>query len=168
MTTNRSTKFMIPKNELYYWDEAEQVMKPLVDIDGIVQVKGQVQAQVTSSDIMQPIDIQSHYQQTIQTQSASMIAPSGYSIPATYLDSNGFDKIAISLVNDATTACGVHVYWSHDGTTLHGADYGLLPNAVRKDGVAIADTKARYFKVVLVNYDTTAPHTMSAWAYLKA
>jgi hypothetical protein len=124
-------------------------------------------ANIQSNGIL-PTDIQSRLQQTIQTHNAVSVAISGSSVESSYHDCDGYDKIAITFMNDAATTSAANIYWSNDGTTAHAYEYNIIPsNTTQKKG-AITDTKARYFKVEVVNGDGAASHTMSAWAYLKA
>jgi len=120
---------------------------------------------ITGSDVMQPVDIQSHYQQTIQTHAGVMVAPSVGS-GSVWLDTTGFNEIAFTIANDATTATSIDVTWSHDGTSTHGVEYGVIPGTPRYKAISMA-TKARYVKLTITNTDTAA-HTVSAYAYLKA
>jgi hypothetical protein len=112
--------------------------------------------------------IQSKYSKTVQTHSAVSIALSAWNTSATWIDCDGFDKIALTLLNDAATGSTVNVLWSHDGVTQQGEDSSVITtgNLIRKAGVT--DVKARYAKVSINNADATAAHVMSAWAYLKA
>ena len=164
MTTERSTIFPIPKNELYHWDDVEKVLKPLVDTDGLIGVKGQLQVGMTSSEIMQPVDIQSHYQQTIQTHSGAMIPPATWS-QGNWIDTNGFDKIAYTMVNDANVSSKFNLQWSNDGTSNHH-DQSIDTTANLRKGGEVP-TLARYVRVVVRN-DDTAPHTFNTFIYLKA
>jgi hypothetical protein len=121
---------------------------------------------VIQSDIIQPVDIQSRYSQTIQTHSGVTVAPTNGYNDGVWLDTDGFSQLAMNLMNDGSTNSQVTIYWSADGVTYHGAEYGLLSGAqTQKSG--IVDTKARYARVRLHNTDV-APHVMSAWAFLKA
>lgn len=165
METNRSTKFPIPKNELYYWDDVEKALKPLIDTDGAVAVKGEVSVGVTSSDIMQPVDLQSRYQQTIQTHTATMVAPDGVG-QSVYVDTNGFDRLAVTVTTDSTMGTKIQLVWSNDGVSQHGVD--SLSSTPDKWYTHETATKARYVKIYVVNNDASAPHTMSSWTYLKA
>jgi hypothetical protein len=121
----------------------------------------------SASDIIQPVEVQSKYASTIQTHNAVSIALSGSSIPSTWIDCDGFDKLACTMINDASTNSWANIYWSNDGTTLHGFETMFASNAQQQKS-GIVDIKARYAKVVLGNADASLAHTMSAWAYLKA
>lgn len=117
--------------------------------------------------IVQPVDIQNRLAVTIQTHSAVLVgATTGYAT-SSWIDCDGFSEIAITLMNDAATNSYGDIQWSHDGSTWHGTDSVLIPaNSVQRK-VANTTVKARYAKVALGNTDG-APHTMNAWAYLKA
>jgi hypothetical protein len=125
-----------------------------------------VAATLSWSSVILPSDIQSHYQQTIQTHNAVSVGAS-VSSNSGYIDTDGFNDIALNMKNDAQTTSYAHIYWSNDGVTDCGYEANvLLSNTLIIKSAQIA-TKARYFKLSLVNGDTIA-HTMSAWAYLKA
>lgn len=112
-------------------------------------------------------DIQSHLQTTIQTHNAvSVTANNGFS-SSSWIDTDGYDKIAIITKNDAATASNININWSPDnGTTLVGFE-AIIPSATVQYRAGITDTKARYCRIDVVNGDTIA-HTMSSWVYLKA
>lgn len=116
------------------------------------------------SDVQMPVDIQSRYQQTVQTHNAVSVAASGESQGA-WIDTNGFHDVSATLLNDAATTSTLSFFWSNDGSTTHGIEH-VLSNT-EKNKAASATIKARYMKVRIHNGDTAA-HVMSAWAYLKA
>lgn len=120
-----------------------------------------------NSDIIQPVDVQAHYQQTIQTHNAVSVPTVAWSIQSSYMDCDGFDKIAINMINDAGTTASANIIWSTDGVTQHGEDSGVIPSNATQRKSAITDIKARYAKVSIYNSDTIS-HTISAWAFLKA
>jgi hypothetical protein len=138
-----------------------------VTIAGANSAGGAINTNIASTDIMQPVDIQSHYQILSQTHAGILIAPNTWNTAAAWIDTNGFDRIAVTLMNDASTQTSVNIVWSHDGVTQHGEDSGVIGvgTAIRKAGETA--TKARYAKVSISNADAAA-HTMSAWAFLKA
>jgi hypothetical protein len=159
--TTRSTDFPIPKSELYYYDENENVLKPLVDVDGLVKVN------VENSDIMQPIEIQGRLSTTIQTHNGTSIAKDQWASGA-WIDTVGYSEIAVTLLMDAGTNNSVALEWSNDGVNKHGGET-LLGVSTAKERAGSTPTKARYVRVSVQNSDTvTTPHTVSAWAYLKA
>ncbi len=125
--------------------------------------------QLTGSNIPEaqaiPYQIVKRKQTTIQTHNAVSIAAGAISI-GSWIDCNGFDKLAITLLNDATTSSQVHVYWSNDGVNNQGYDEAVVANNTISLKAGITDVKARYARLYVHNGDTVA-HTMSAWAYLK-
>lgn len=122
--------------------------------------------QLLGSDIQVPVDIQSRYAQTIQTHAGTMVAPVSSSIPTTWIDCNGFDSISVTLLNDAATTTVGNIQWSHDGVNRHGDDSIFAPASTQRR-TATTTIKARYAKLHLDNNDA-APHTFSAWVYLRA
>jgi hypothetical protein len=122
---------------------------------------------VSSSDIIVPTDKQSGLQKTIQTHNAVSVALSSNSTSSTWIDCDGFDKLAITLLNDAGTSSFANAYWSNDGVSTHGMDT-VIAASTQQQKAGVVDVKARYLKVLVGNSDATLAHTMSAWAYLKA
>lgn len=122
--------------------------------------------EVYGSNIMQPVDIQSHLQTTIQTHNAvSVPATTGLGI-GVWIDTNGYDQVAVTFMNDAATASQVNIEWSNDAATRHGIDI-LIASGTLKERSGLTGTRARFTRVVLLNTDAAA-HVMSAWIYLKA
>lgn len=130
------------------------------------QSTGALGVNVKQSDAIVPVDIQNRLASTIQTHAGVAVAGSGSASQASYMDCDGFDKVAITLLNDASLASSANILWSNDGTTNHGSETVIVsgPTSIK---AGVTDIKARYAKVQVVNGDT-AVHTMSAWAYLKA
>jgi hypothetical protein len=121
---------------------------------------------LTGSNVIQPSDIQSHYQQTIQTHNAVSVPLNSNSV-GIWLDTDGFSDLALNFMNDANTANHVDIQWSNDGATIHSLETPLT-NVARQYGAVNIPTKARYARVKVYNDDAALAHTMSAWAYLKA
>jgi hypothetical protein len=132
----------------------------------IVDNANPLAVKTSSSDIIQPVDIQSRLQTTIQTHNAVSVA-AGSTSQSAWIDCAGYDKIALNLKNDASTSSLGHIYWSTDGVNAHGFDNSVLPSNTTSVKSGITDVKARYARIDIHNGDTVA-HTMSAWAYLKA
>jgi hypothetical protein len=126
---------------------------------------GATHTKLTGSNVAQPVDIQARYAQTIQTHSGVTIAPSGNSTQSSYIDCDGFDRIAVTSPSDANHAGTVELIWSNDGSSIHF--YDTISTAATGTRGGETSIKARYVKVNLKNADA-APHTMNAWAYLKA
>lgn len=105
--------------------------------------------------------------QTTQSHNAVSVAPTSGQVLSAWINCEGFDKIAVTLMNDAATNSILHIYWSNDGVTEHGWDLTLLSSSTQQRRAAVTDTKAKYAKIVVTNTDAAA-HTMSAWVYLKA
>jgi hypothetical protein len=120
---------------------------------------------IVGSEAIIPTDDQNRLQTTIQTHNAVSVATVAWSL-GSWIDTDGFDKIAINLKNDANTSSQVNVDWSADGSTQIGTE-ALLSSGTSNIRSGITDTKARYARFGIYNGDTIA-HTMSAWAYLKA
>jgi hypothetical protein len=131
-----------------------------------------VNANVTGSTIRQPVDIQSHMDNTIQTHNAVSIPLNSSSTPTTWQSSDGYQFIGISVMNDVnTTSISATVVWSYDGATIQGADLVIgnkVTNAWGNTISGITQVKAPFFKLIISNLDGAAAHTMSAWAFPQA
>jgi hypothetical protein len=136
-----------------------------VKISGADANGGAINTNTKSSEIIQPVDIQARYATTIQTQAGVMVAPSAWAV-GSWIDTNGFDKVSGTMKNDASVASAGNIEWSNDGITIHGIEL-FFPNNTNSTKQGIVDTKARYFRFAINNLDA-APHTLSAWTYLKA
>jgi hypothetical protein len=121
---------------------------------------------IQNVQVQVPIEIQGHLQQTIQTHAGVTIVPTSSSASA-WFDTQGFDRIGATFINDASTNSSLSLQWSNDGVTVHGYE-PLIVSATTKEKAGSTETKARYVKVNVWNNDTAAPHVMSAWIYLKA
>jgi hypothetical protein len=134
--------------------------------NGTVSQLTEANATVGASTIIVPIDIQSRLASTIQTHNAVSVGISGLS-NSSWIDTDGFSDVAISLINDAATATTVDLNWSSDGATQQGFET-LLSSSTNRRRSGSTSTKMRYLQVVLNNGDASLAHTMSAYAYLKA
>lgn len=145
----------------------DQTQYPVgMDVDANGYPIPKVSAQLTGSNVIQPTDIQSHLQTTIQTHNAVSVALSGNSV-GSWIDADGFDKIGCTMAGDNSFSNSCSIHWSNDGSTLHGAE-SIIATGTGQQRAGITDTKSRYFRLVLGNNDSAAAHTMSAWAFLKA
>lgn len=129
-----------------------------------VDTSGRLNTVTASATIMQPVDIQSRFSQTIQTQNAVSVAANGGAAYSAWVDCAGFDSISVTLVNDAATSCGVTIFWSNDGANDQGPET-MLAQAAARYRIARTTVKARYVRISPYNSDTIA-HTMSTWTYL--
>lgn len=109
----------------------------------------------------------SRKQSTIQTHNAVSITATTVTANANWIPCDGYDKIGVSLLNDASTSSSVSIFWSYDNATTHGQDKDFIPAGTINTVSGVVDVKAPFFKVAVNNRDTTT-HVMSAWAYLKA
>jgi hypothetical protein len=123
-----------------------------------------LRVKATTDDII-PVDIQAHLASTIQTHNAVSVGAGLWS-HSTWIDCDGFDKLAFNLLNDASTSCIGYVKWSTDGVNEHGFDE-ILPSVALDKRSAEIGVKLRYAKLSIKNGDTIS-HIMSGYAYLKA
>lgn len=120
---------------------------------------------IKSSDVIVPVDVQARYAKTIQLLTSQMVTPNG-STTTPWTDTHGYDKVAVSVKNNAATEASVVIEYSYDGINKHGADVNLSNSNFEKS--LITDIKAPYFRVFIKNVDAAAPHTFTVYAYLKA
>lgn len=124
------------------------------------------------SDYQKPVEIQSGAQDTIQTQNAALVpANSGSNTSTNWEDLNGVTEIGVTVQNDSNSAqFFAVVLWSNDKVNVHGATTALANGAAvwSSSRGGTVRTAGRFAKVVVVNSDTAAAHTMSAWIYKKA
>lgn len=121
------------------------------------------------SNSIQPVDIQSHYMQMVQTHSGVIIAPSTSSygsFATTFIDCDGFDKLAVISLGSVSGSSTLEIYWSTDGVNIHGAEYSLASGTTTGKAIEVP-VKARYARVNFYNAHT-APITVNAYATLKA
>lgn len=139
--------------------------------DGSMSMTGEnnpLPMDMSSSRIIQPVDIQARLTQIIQTHTnQALLATTGTSTSA-WVNVEGFDKIHCHLANDAATNSRMDVQWSEDGVNMRSEEKLVLPVGTDRYRVTpTIEVKFSYFRVVLYNTDG-APHTMNAWANLKA
>jgi hypothetical protein len=154
--------------------------KANVDGTGSLQVKiagaedtggGALGVDVKSSQIIQPVDIQARYAQTIQTQPGVSILPTQANV-GSWIDShvNGAPLTYLGVTASMASGTGmtVKVSYSHDGTNI-------ISETVVYDGTGSAfgtdkdiQLPSRYFRITIINKDAATPKTTSAYAYLKA
>jgi hypothetical protein len=133
----------------------------IFDKDGNVVDK--LKVQLEGSGVMLPVDNQSNLHQTVQTHAGVTVGANSY-INSPWIDANGFDKVGLTMTNDADVASTFGVHWSNDGSGFHADE--IISTASTRLKYGHIDVKARYFRVYVSNKDT-ASHTFSAWAYLK-
>jgi hypothetical protein len=151
--------------------------KANVDATGSLQVKiagaddtssGALGTNIKSSEAIVPVDIQNRLSQTIQTHNAVSVGASATSANSGWIDCDGFDKLGVTFLNDASKNFSISILWSNDAVSQQGGDMDVKSTGTNSAySSTIVDVKARYAKVSLYNTDTIA-HTVSAWAYLKA
>jgi hypothetical protein len=124
-----------------------------------------VDVHLTGGNVQQPTDLQSRFQQTIQTHNAVSVSSVNSSF-STWIDTMGYTDIAVTLKNDAATDSQVDIGWSHDGVSMVGREFAVVPRNTVQYKVGLTQTKSRYAQIIPYNADVAA-HTMSAWAYLK-
>jgi hypothetical protein len=126
--------------------------------------------ELKDSNIMQQTDLQRRYQKPINTHAGVTIPPASDSL-STWIDTNGYNEIAVNLKNDNGTAqSGIVLLWSTDGSnaTITGAEsLGTGGAAWSNSRSVLTQTKARWVQVLARNVDAAAPHTITTNTYLK-
>jgi hypothetical protein len=143
-------------------------MKPTTD-DGLP-------VNIVGTGLILPVDTQARATSTIVTHNAASIAANTSSIPSTWIDTqdpnNPFTECDITLLNDAAANSSLDLYWSNDGTTIHGINAGVIPAGTAQRRAYDPDKSvrcaARWMKVVPTNLDGAAAHTMTVTVYSKA
>lgn len=130
---------------------------------------GAKNVQLMGTNVIQPTDIQSHLQQTIQTHNAVTIPLNGGTSDGGngWIDTDGFDKVGFMAQSGTALNWQIDAQWSNDNVNMRGTET-VSPSSATNSRTLLIDTKARYMKFVLKNNDTSTPQTLSAWAYLKA
>ena len=126
-----------------------------------------IKVKIDSTDVQLPIQIQSRLTSVVQTHNSTLIAPNTWSKSSTWIDCSKFDKLATSLLNDASTSTQMYVYWSFDQSTEHGLEQIMLANT-QNTRTVITDVKAPYFKIGIQNGDTTTAHTITSLTLMKS
>lgn len=85
---------------------------------------------------------------------------------SSWIDTDGYDQVAVSFTKDGAEQMSVSVIWSADNTITHGQDWDVKITTKTQDSI-IVPTKLRYCKVYLYNLGT-ASHVVNSWAYLKS
>lgn len=132
--------------------------------DGTVSQLVESNTTLAASNVIQPIDIQSHYQQAIQTHNAISINAGAIS-GGSWISTDGFDKISVNTKADVSTSYTLNIDWSFDNSNQTGSTSLASGTGVTK--AAITDVMAPFFRVTIINNDAAA-HTFSGWALLKA
>jgi hypothetical protein len=146
-------------------DPATGKPMPKVSIAGADSSSGALGVDVKSSQIIQPVDVQARYSQTIQTHNAVSVPTLTLSV-GTWIDAGGFDKLAYTAKTDvASHSWEVSIEWSHDGVSVAAVEYGGVTSNQYK--LSELSTKARYARLRIYNNDAVT-HVMSMWAHLKA
>jgi len=127
---------------------------------GILKVK------IDSSDIQLPIQIQSRLTSVVQSHNNVLIPPTTWSESTGWFDCSKFDKLALSIANDANVSSQAQVIWSFDQNGRHGLDT-IIPTGTSQQKSGITDIKAPYCKISVKN-DDSASHTVNVNIFLKS
>lgn len=116
------------------------------------------------------VDVQYRKQKTLMNILTGVsVAPTAQSTESEWIDTDGFNDIGITVVNDVNNkSFGAMIKWSHDKVTQHSGDYIVtnnMPTTTSGRG-NVVPTQARYCKVTAYNGDAVI-HVMSVHGYLK-
>lgn len=141
------------------------------DVNGDYKATGEknpLPVSVEDSGAAAQVDIQYRKQKMVPLHPGTVIVANAWSTSSEWIDTDGYDKVAFSLLNDAAVTSVANLLWSHDKTTNCGEESGTIPTGTGIRKVSLeTPTKARYLKLSVNNGDGAAPHTISTWAYLK-
>jgi hypothetical protein len=123
-----------------------------------------------TTDYQKPVEIQSAMQDVIQTHNAVTVPTNNNNTNPDWKDLNGITEVGVTVQSDSNTGqFSCVILWSNDMVNIHGATTAL-PTAVaiwaNSRGTTVR-TSARFAKVIIINADTAAAHTMSSWLYKK-
>lgn len=127
---------------------------------------GVLSVKIDSTDKQLPIQMQSRLANQIQTHNNTLVAPSTWS-KGSWNDCSKFDKISVHVLNDASTSNQAYIYWSFDQSTEHGIEQ-IMGDSTSKSRTILTDRKAPYFKIGVLNGDSTTAHTFIIWTEMKA
>jgi len=134
--------------------------------NGADPTTGVLKIKIDSTDVQLPVQIQSRLNSLVQTHNNVLVAPNTSNTSSGWVDCSKFDKVSLTLMNDASVNSLVTLIWSHDQSTYQGEET-LLNTATGARRSATTDVKASYVKVFFNNSDASA-HTISTWLFLKA
>jgi hypothetical protein len=125
-----------------------------------------VNTALTDSDAILPTGVEYRKQKMVPHAAGQVIASNQTGEPTGWIDTNDYNAIAFTMLNDAAVNSTAHVLWSNDGVATHGITVNALATATSKEREILIETRARYAKLRIANNDA-APHTFSSWGYLK-
>lgn len=173
----RDIKVVLPARPFYATKANIYISDQLTDptLQGETITRDYTQSKIVTQGAKQPTDntaarwitevaIPNRASVTMATHSAVVVPANGIA-ESNWLRCEGYENMAITLTNDASTFSDIEVWWSHDGSTVHSKNPNLLISTDQDKSTQVS-TKAVWGKVVLINEDDKE-HVMSAWAYLK-
>jgi hypothetical protein len=137
-----------------------------VTLQGL-DANGNLKVTVDSANAIIPVAIQDRLPRTIVTQTGAVVTPNGGANLSSWIDTDGFDKVAVKANSNSALSWEIRVSWSDDnGVSVTGQELGGAN--VSNNKVYKLDTAARYMRVDLINRDPSSPQTMNGSAYLKS
>lgn len=168
---NRDTRFPVPKNELYYWDEVTMMLKPVIGSDGLQGVKvadatnnsyfmkvnddGTISVQLASSDVAQPTDVQAVYTQSFTFLPAKTVTAGAWDTTAPYFYVGDASKFVAKLKLGSSKPVSIDLYWSDDQTNIDIVE-NIVINETTQWKVVVSEVKGNYVKVAVKNEDTAS------------
>jgi hypothetical protein len=120
-----------------------------------------------ASDIMMPVDVQSHHQDYVQTHNGVVLAPTnGSSVGTGWINVEGFDELSVHVQSTVASSYSIYIDWSFDGVNQHGTEGNTSTNTTFK--TLTVGVKAKYVRINLFNTATDAPKTVTSYLHMKA
>jgi len=151
------------------------VLAKLADIETKIQATNDrlnqtLNTQLTGSSLTQDSGLFTRRggHQEIPINAVSIAA--GSSKFASFVDVTGYDSVTVFVGSDAAHNFSLRLDWSPDAANLNGhynANIVLNNQSLSANSAAVSRQQglAKYMRVVLINNDTTAAHTMTAWVF---
>jgi hypothetical protein len=138
-----------------------------VKIAGADSNGGAINTNVKSSDIIQPVDIQSRYAQTVQAHNTVNIPAYDRSY-SQWIDVSGFNEIEITTIGQGDIF-DCYIEFSHDTNRVVFTDafsYNNEGSQIDSEGAFSQKVRTRYVRVIIMN-PSSGVLVSSSWLYLK-
>jgi hypothetical protein len=146
-----------------------QYYNPTTDDYELIQgSNGAAQVTLAGSNVIQPMDIQARYAQTIQTHSVVNIPAYDRSY-SQWVDVSGFNEIEISAIGQGDIF-DCYIEFSHDTNRVVMSDaysYHHEGSQIDSEGGFSQKVKTRYVRIVIMNGSNSGVLVASSWLYLK-
>jgi hypothetical protein len=145
-----------------------QYYNPTTDDYEVVQgSNGSAQVTLAGSNVINPVDIQARYAQTIQPHSVVNI-PAYERSYSQWIDVSGFNEIEISVIGEGDVF-DCYIEFSHDANRVVYSDaysYHHDGGQIDLEGTFSQKVKTRYVRLIIMN-GQSGTLVSSSWLYLK-